>query len=1380
VNLKKILQEAGAQINPFDHGATAATVRSGRPPVPSTPAAGQTPRFQQQQMPAPLANAAPPKPTFQVNTPHPANGDTRNGASKLWDQVNPFDAGRSFKQEDPTKQNASIIHQATHNGLTNAVGDNFVKPVVNTVTGDIIYPTVATIADIRGDTATRDEANREAEAAQAASLPQMLVKPFFELGKSVAYAPKAIAGEIASNSNDPFVRAEGEKAVQEARQSAFGTQDDGNIAKQIVGNTVAAGLTVAAPGIGKAADGFTAPIVNRVVTSPVASKLVQAGVDTAVQAPVGAAFGVSNVMANDPNATGADYKKAAESGAAMFGAMGATPKLISATRDVAPPKLVDYARNSPDVTAADVKQAGKAVVDGTKKAADQTVRAMTPKYNGLTSDEIMMNTKHLDTLHDARRDLESNHADVGLAQDVITGLHDIKKTYGHDFINGSRADRLQKINQFLEQNGEAIPAYQNHIIERQKIQHNAEANGQGGYIRIPGAGDVRTAELNELARASRNPEEFATNAKAAGHTIDDINAKEFYDNVHKEVGLEKDIAAANPNLKVKPQDSVEEKNITLLNARQQASKAVQDTGEKMFGSRKDMAKLSTIGLDNLQHIESQGERAAANLVTKERVLGENAKYQVNRSGDPAVEQLKHTLISAIPKRPGLSAEARAAYVKFMPKFAETVKNAGGKAEIVDKVMGDFRNLSYSDRQMIKQHFGAKFYNVLSGNSLAVRRAMYRPATDFTFADKKTTTARPTDPTAPKLHGADLVPYKREGSKPMTGASPTEIRDGYGFKGLELGNYVKDAEAKEHLGRFGDSMHDIGQITGVNMPDLIKKMDIGIGFGSRGKGGHAIAHYEPSNKVINITKKSGADGSIGHEFGHALDDFLGNGKPGRDNYASSGKATNPAVNAAMKDVMKAIKDGNARITVTATENGAKGFRYPAVDRYLERHNNDAQAAIDQLLKDYPGTKGTVLEKAVQYAMSKSGAKTVEIPTTRSKFMAAAEMQGDYWKRDTELFARTFADYLRHKSETAGIKNNYMAHTQGGNILFSPENMHEIAPAMDNLMGTIKKEYGIGDAPAPVKEAATPAQTVAEADRKMGAAKTVQELQQAQMEADNLQRKIARAEGRTDKNGNLIDDTPATNVDDYFKNKTSTKPEPTLDEIVRTGKTRPHAEIQSAIEDVLNKPNRTVDDTMKAVELAKTLPQEDAISMLKSLGIDSKTPKSVGDAFYKTSFDAKTGKVTTALKDPAIDPMKLSSDEIKQFIGEGKLTRTPHQEVISKIENARPDSHRAYGRTIDMTEANGYHAIDTADGGKIYQKVARNGTNAKGVNLENTWYDQRGNKLTQAQADAMVKGDLKTTPASVESATATAKKPAKATAEVQKSIVGARNQCRQPAC
>lgn len=66
--------------------------------------------------------------------------------------------------------------------------------------------------------------------------------------------------------------------------------------------------------------------------------------------------------------------------------------------------------------------------------------------------------------------------------------------------------------------------------------------------------------------------------------------------------------------------------------------------------------------------------------------------------------------------------------------------------------------------------------------------------------------------------------------------------------------------------------------------------------------------------------------------------------------------------------------------------------------------------------------------------------------------------------------------------------------------------------------------------------------------------------------------------------------------------------------------------------------------------------------------------------------------------------------------------------------------AYGNKIEMTEKNGYKPTNTADGGVIYSKVNRTGTNAKGTQLTTYYYDKNGNKLTQAQAEAMVSGVL----------------------------------------
>jgi hypothetical protein len=63
-------------------------------------------------------------------------------------------------------------------------------------------------------------------------------------------------------------------------------------------------------------------------------------------------------------------------------------------------------------------------------------------------------------------------------------------------------------------------------------------------------------------------------------------------------------------------------------------------------------------------------------------------------------------------------------------------------------------------------------------------------------------------------------------------------------------------------------------------------------------------------------------------------------------------------------------------------------------------------------------------------------------------------------------------------------------------------------------------------------------------------------------------------------------------------------------------------------------------------------------------------------------------------------------------------------------------KAYGREIQLSKENGYKAIDTPNG-TIYQKPQRYGTNASGASLHNNWYDAKGNKLTEEQAQAALK-------------------------------------------
>lgn len=95
---------------------------------------------------------------------------------------------------------------------------------------------------------------------------------------------------------------------------------------------------------------------------------------------------------------------------------------------------------------------------------------------------------------------------------------------------------------------------------------------------------------------------------------------------------------------------------------------------------------------------------------------------------------------------------------------------------------------------------------------------------------------------------------------------------YGLRGGEFGNYTT---AKDRLGSINmayDAFEDLYTACGISPKDVSLGGKLAIAFGARGRG-NALAHYEPLKNVINMTKKRGA-GSLAHEWGHALDMYIG--------------------------------------------------------------------------------------------------------------------------------------------------------------------------------------------------------------------------------------------------------------------------------------------------------------------------------------------------------------------------------------------------------------------------------------------------------------------------------------------------------------------------
>lgn len=107
------------------------------------------------------------------------------------------------------------------------------------------------------------------------------------------------------------------------------------------------------------------------------------------------------------------------------------------------------------------------------------------------------------------------------------------------------------------------------------------------------------------------------------------------------------------------------------------------------------------------------------------------------------------------------------------------------------------------------------------------------------------------------------------NKDITGE---DMMEKFNFKGGEFGNWLNEKDRQESLNCGYDALLDLSKALNISPTDISLGNRLSIAFGSRGSG-NALAHYEPDREVINLTKMKGA-GSLAHEWAHALDDIFG--------------------------------------------------------------------------------------------------------------------------------------------------------------------------------------------------------------------------------------------------------------------------------------------------------------------------------------------------------------------------------------------------------------------------------------------------------------------------------------------------------------------------
>jgi len=282
----------------------------------------------------------------------------------------------------------------------------------------------------------------------------------------------------------------------------------------------------------------------------------------------------------------------------------------------------------------------------------------------------------------------------------------------------------------------------------------------------------------------------------------------------------------------------------------------------------------------------------------------------------------------------------------------------------------------------------------------------------------------------------------------------QFQETFGFRGVEWGNYVTQKERQPLINHAYDALQDLARVLKIPPKAISLNGTLGAAFGARGRGGKAAAHYEPSYVVFNMQKMNGA-GSLAHEFGHALDHYLGelgtpNAYKGAAQWASGGDAEPniskfragdfrdqnrhlpPKLRTAVNRVLQgligveesdALFEQRLRAEIERGREVQQGWR-DALKRYRERKASGGSGAGMKKAEDQIGIWERhlkMLERDLEQGRKK---------WTYSNYYREAEKlsgsTGNYWKRPVELWARAFETYVFDKLAEEGFESQYLVH------------------------------------------------------------------------------------------------------------------------------------------------------------------------------------------------------------------------------------------------------------------------------------------------------------------------------------------------------------------
>lgn len=122
-----------------------------------------------------------------------------------------------------------------------------------------------------------------------------------------------------------------------------------------------------------------------------------------------------------------------------------------------------------------------------------------------------------------------------------------------------------------------------------------------------------------------------------------------------------------------------------------------------------------------------------------------------------------------------------------------------------------------------------------------------------------------------LKASDVVVTGNVATRNGRDINAYELQATFGLKAVEFGEYLNQKDRQANLNFAYDGCYALTKALNIEPKMVGLNGMLGLAFGSRGRS-KAMAHYEPSHRVINLTKNSGY-GTFAHEYFHAVDHLV---------------------------------------------------------------------------------------------------------------------------------------------------------------------------------------------------------------------------------------------------------------------------------------------------------------------------------------------------------------------------------------------------------------------------------------------------------------------------------------------------------------------------